>query len=357
MSLPTPPAAYEVVRLASRAILTDERAGRLREAAERVETWDDVYEVGGHHRALPLLYAHIRPYAPEEVVDALRRYVHRRSMNVLFLSAEMARIARRLREADIPFLTFKGPSLAEAYGGIARRPFVDNDLLISPRDFGAVSEALTELGFNTRKRPPLRQAGYLQIHGEYTFGRGVGPLVSTVDVHTRLVPIGYPYHGPFGALYSRSRPLDVAGVDVPTFSWADSLLALCVNALKDQWNRLRLASDIAETARFVDDWPAVLARAKRTRCLRAMHVGVLVSEMAVAAEFPEEVTSGAHEDDRAGRLARRVLHRLPTAHSEPVMTGAERLRFTLLAPDGVRGQAQYLGYVGLRRLLDPLVAA
>ncbi len=355
MAIHTSSLAYEVVRLASRANLSDQRAERLREAAGQVDDWQEVYAVGSHHRTLPLLYAHTREWAPNEVTEALRQYVHRRAMNVLFLGAELARIARRLDEADIPFLTFKGPSLAEAYGGTARRPFVDNDLLVAPTDFDTVSRLLLEIGFNRHERSPLRQAGYLHIHGEYTFGRAVGPLVSTVDVHTRLVPIGYPFHGPFEALYARSRPLDIAGVKVPTFSWDDSLLALCVNALKDQWNRIRLATDIAETARFVHDWPALIARAKGTRCLRALHTGVLVSEEAVDGRFPESVVSEAKKDERAGRLSRSVICRLPAAHTEPVMTGSDRLRFTLLAPDGVRGQAQYLAYVGLRRLLDPFV--
>ena len=181
-------------------------------------------------------------------------------------------------------------------------------------------------------------------------------MISTVDLHTRLVPLGYPYHGPFEALRSRSRTIELAGVDVPTFSWDDLFLALAVNALKDQWNRLRLASDLAATAPFVSDWSALVDRAERTRCRRAFHVGVLVSVDAVAAEFPRGVLAEARADRRAVELAARVLGRFPTAHAEPVMNGADRMRFTLLSPDGLRGQAQYLGYVGLRRVLAPFVS-
>ena len=355
MLTPAPLAAFEVVRLASRATLSDDRARRLREAAERAD-WEEVYAVGGYHRALPLVYSHVREWAPPDVVGALRGYMQRRAVGVLFLSAEMARIAQRFDEAGVPFLTFKGPSLAEAYGGTARRPYVDNDLLIAPGDFDAASGLLVDLGFSTRARSPLRQAGYLQVNGEATFSRAAGPLVSTVDLHTRLVPVGYPYHGPFSALYGRSRTLDLAGVDVPTFAWDDLFLALAVNALKDQWNRLRLATDLAETARFVKDWAVILDRAERTRCRRALNVGVLVTEGSTGAEFPASVVAEARADRRAARLAGGVLARFPLAHTEPVMGGVDRLRFTLLSPDGLRGQVQYLAYVGLRRVLDPLVS-
>ena len=357
MLTPDPHAAYEVVRLASRAALSDERAARLREAAERVESWKDVIAVGAYHRVLPLLYGHARPWAPDEVVSALRDFAQRRAVDVLFLTSEMARIARAFQEADVPFLTFKGPSLAEAYGGTARRPFVDNDLLIGPDDYQAAFDVLAGIGFGKKEdRSHLKQSGYLRIYGEDTFMRTVGPLVSAVDLHTRLVPIGYPFHGPFDALYSRARTLTLTGVEVPTFSWGDLLLALAVNALKDQWNRLRLATDLAEVAPLVADWPALLERARRTRCLRALHVGVLVAEEAVGGEFPGPVSASAHRDARAVQLARGVVDRFPTAQTEPVMSGAARMRFTLRTPDGLRGQAQYLAYVGVRRVLEPVVA-
>lgn len=350
------PSAYDVVRLASRAVLTDDRAADLRAAGERVESWRDVLLVAAHHRVLPLLYAHLQPWAPQNVQDELHNYVRGRAMSVLFLNAEMARIARSFDGAGVRFLTFKGPALAEAYGGTARRPFVDNDLLIDPADFDTAARLLGELGFQTRPRSPLQRAGYLRVNGEYTFGRAAGPLISTVDLHTRLVPVGYPYHGPFDALYRRSRTLHLAGEDVPTFAWDDLYLALAVNALKDQWNRLRLATDLAETARFVPDWAALEDRARRTRCLRALHMAVLVSADAVGAEYPARVLAAARADARAARLADRVLRRLPLAHAEPVMEGRDRIRFTLLAPDGVRGQLQYLAYVGLRRVMEPLVS-
>lgn len=348
--------AYEAVRLAGRAVLSEERAGRLEEAVGRIDSWDTLIAVAGHHRLLPLVYTHARDWVPPETAESLRQYMRTRAVNVLFLNAEMARIAGAFEAAGVPFLTFKGPALAEAYGGTARRPFVDNDLLINPSDFSAASRALIGLGFQKRYRGALQQSGYLQIHGEYTFGRMAGPLISTVDLHTRLVPVGYPYHGPFDALYRRARPLKLAGVTVPTFSWGDLYLALAVNALKDQWNRLRLATDLAETARFVEDWDALRERAETTRCLRAFHVAALVSVDTVEAAYPESVMVAARADRRAVRLAMRIRRRIPVAHEEPVMDGRDRLHFTLLSPDGLRGQLQYLAYVGLRRVFDPLVA-
>lgn len=311
--------------------------------------------VGAFHKMLPLLWAHLQAQVPNEVAAVLRAHVRTRAMSVLFLEGEVARISRRFEADGIPFLTFKGPSLSEAYGGVALRPYIDNDLLISPVRFRDAERALLALDFNERKRSDAQQAVYLRVHGEYTFGRMVGQQVSTVDLHTRLVPVGYAYREAFDALRSRTRMVPMAGEPIPTMGWNDLFVALSVNALKDQWDRLRLATDVAEVAARVEDWHAVTDRAAASRCTRALHLAVLVSGRTVWASYPDWLVDRALSDRRAGRLATLVIDRLPRAHDESVMSGPERARFNVLAPDGPRGQARYLGYVALRRTLSHMM--
>ena len=338
--------------MCSRATLAPGDDVRLADAARRVEDWRQVLVVGAFHKAVPLLWAHLQSEVPAGIAEVLKTHARTRAMSVLFLEGEAARIARRFDADGIPFLTFKGPSLSEAYGGVALRPFVDNDLLISPDRFDDAERALLALGFNERKRSDVQQAVYLRVHGEYTFGRMVGQQISTVDLHTRLVPVAYAYREPFDALRARTRRVQMAGELLPAMGWNDLFVALSVNALKDQWDRLRLATDVAEVAALVDDWRAVADRAAASRCTRALHLAVLVSEQTVRASYPSWLLDRALADQRAGRLAGLVIERLPRAHEEPVMSGPKRARFNALAPDGLRGQARYLGYVALRRALS-----
>ena len=230
-----PPTAFEVARLAAASELGPERAAAFRDAVAATDDWGSVLEVAAFHRVLPLLYVHLRNHAsdpPARVVGPLRDHAVRYAGHVLFLSSEMARIGDRLRADGVPFLVLKGPSLTAAYGSVAKRPFVDNDLLVDRADFGRVERALLDLGFNQRKRSDRQQAGYLSVYGEYTFGRAAGDLASTVDVHTRLVPPGLPYDPDLNGLLVRAREVKVAGARVPALSWEDLLVALSVNALK-----------------------------------------------------------------------------------------------------------------------------
>lgn len=352
----TPPASaeYDLLRLAARAQLDPARASAFREGMAGVD-WDVVTDLIGYHRMVPLFYVHVRDHAgdlvPDRIQTLLRNSAMARAVQVLFLSSEMKQIATRLREEGLPFLVLKGPSLAEAFGDISRRPFVDNDLLVRRKDFDRIGETLVGMGFGRRARSRLQKAGYLFVHGEYTFGRAVGSQISTADVHTDLVPVGYPYQASFDALLERSRSLDVAGTAVPVLSWEDLFIALSVNALKDQWNRVRLASDLAEVGTLVD-WDVVLDRAARGRCLRAVRLAVLVATDELDASFPERVVADARSDARAQALAEQIRLHLRTFHQEHVLEGKDRARLSLLAQDDVRGQVRYSAYVALRRLTE-----
>lgn len=350
----TSSAEYHLLQLVARAELSPERAEAFREQVRTIN-WEALLDLVAYHRLVPLLYVHIRDYAsdlaPQDVQALLRNSAMSRTVQVLFLSSEMKSIAIGLRQEGIPFLVLKGPSLAEAFGDVSRRPFVDNDLLVRRADFKRVGDVLRGLGFNHRERGPLQAAGYLFVHGEYTFGRAVGTQISTADIHTDLVPVGYPYQASFEALMNRSRSLDIAGASVPVLSWEDLFIALCVNALKDQWNRLRLASDLAEVGTLVD-WGVVQDRATRGRCRRAVRIAVLVATDELDAEFPAQVVADARSDKRAVDLAEQIRLHLRTFHKAHVLEGKDRARLNLLAQDDIRAQIRYSSYVALRRLTE-----
>lgn len=356
LSLPAPSSTeFDIVRLVARADLSSKASTELQRLGSGGVDWERVLVLGAYHRVLPLLHTHLKAclpgVPPEREMAALSAHVRASAVHSLFLSAEMARIAKAFEELTVPLLVLKGPSLAEAYGGIARRPFVDNDLLIRSKDFGSVEEILLDLGFRHRKRNQQQMDGYLFIHREYTFGRSDGNLVSTVDVHTCVAPLGYTYKGPLDDLLERSRSLVVGGREVRVLGWPDLFVVLCVNALKDQWNRLRLASDLAEVGRMIDDWDLVESLARQERCLRAYRLGVLAAAD-LGGSFPASVLASAQADQRAVELADRVRAHFPVAYEERVLEGRERAHLVLQAQDGLSGRARYLGYVALRRIAE-----
>jgi hypothetical protein len=350
---------YDLVRLAARSELAPERAAKFRSAVLAGPDWSEVLRIASYHRLFPLLSSHLRAHAadavPEHIADTLQQYLRFELCYVLLLSTEMARVGSALDAHHIPHLVLKGPSLAEAYGSTSKRLFVDNDILIDPKHLAATSNVLSILNFNYKKRSILKRRGYINIHGEESFSKRVGNLISTVDLHISIAPFGYSYNESFEYLYSRSRPLDIAGHTSQALSWGDLFLALCVNALKDQWNRLRIATDLAEIVPYVESWDLVERVARKNRSSRVLHIGILVAAESVGGDFPPDLLHRARQDAGAVDIAERIQVHLAMSYQHRIMDTPERARLVLSAQDNPVGQLQYLAYVALRRLTERFI--
>lgn len=361
MLVPSP--EYEAIRLASSARFGDDEGERLRALVGRELDWDRLFYEATYHGVQPVVYSRLRllvePDARvaglERAIRLLHQHVSARTAYSLFLAAEMARLAGGLARESVPFLVLKGPSLADAYGGFARRPFVDNDLLIRRADFNRLGVVLESLGFHRRARTPLRLAGYLYIHGEFSFSRTLTGQVSTVDVHTAVVPPGLPYQERFETLLGRGRMVGVGGTDVPVLSWEDLLIALSLNGFKDQWYRLRLVADVAATARMVSDWDAVFQRTDAARSRRMLTVALLLAVREGGLVLPAPILSRIEADPAAVRLSEWTRQKIQISSSAGTLPWADRVRLNMRSQDSVTGRVRYALFSAVRRITEAYV--
>lgn len=361
--MPGPRPEYTALQLAAAASFDAARAEQLAGLVADGMDWEYLYQEATHHGLLQRLYVRLgqsveTPPADEGYARLLRsvqRVVSPLAALALFLSTEMRTLAAALDAAALPFLVLKGPALAEAYGGIGQRPFVDNDLLVRREDFDGVDAALRNAGFAAKEPAGGRRGAYLYIHGEMAYGRQVTGQVSTVDVHTAIVPPGMTYRESFDALHARARTLTVLGTPMPTLSWEDALVAQAVNGLKDQWRRLRLVADVAALATRVTDWPAVQARATATGTRRALHVALLLSAREGLSPPPPGVLAAAESDATARRLADWIGARLRQPTTLVSQRWSDRMRLTLASQDRWTGRLRYASFVTVRRLTERYV--
>lgn len=355
---PSPESA--VLKLAAKATFGDGDAAALADHVARGLNWQGLYTDVMRHGLMARLYARLTTsvqvpppgdgYA--RLMQSLHHAVTPYTALTLFLTAEMRALAEILDRVSLPYLVLKGPSLAEAYGGLGYRPFVDNDLLIRREDFERADAALSAAGWAREPRSRARLRTYLYIHGEVTFSRHAIGQTSTLDVHTALVPPGMSYRESFDDLHTRAQRILVAGASVPALSWEDLLIALAVNGLKDQWRRLRLVSDVAAVATMVTDWSAVEARAEAAGSLRTLHVALLLADREAASPPPAPVLERAAADAQAVRLAEWVGATLHRPANDHVQTFADRTRLYLRSQDHWTGGARYVSFVAFRRLTE-----
>ena len=268
---------------------------------------------------------------------------------------DVDRLAAFFDSEGIPLLVLKGPVLAQSvYGSVAVRPFVDLDLVIRRGDFSRTAELLREQSYTSRKMSDAQKAGYLYIHGQYTFWRRIASMDSTavvLDVHTAIMPPGYSYRESFDALFERSGTMQMGGAVTHTLAREDLLLVLCYHGFKNRWDQLKYICDVAELIRSYPemDWGVVFDRARTTRGRRVLLLGMALAEELLETLLPEDVSRDVKRDHRVSALSAAIIERLPRqAHmkAEPYL---ERVRLNVLGQDSALGGLRYGAYAALRR--------
>ncbi len=203
--------------------------------------WRRIHELATAHRVLPQFNQSLTHGYGEECPSDIRDAVHAQTKSLLhrslFLTAELIRIVRKLKDVGVNSLTFKGPSLAKlAYGDISSRTFTDIDILVDDGDFLKASNCLAELGYKSEEKLDLDQQLFqMRSKGEILYSNGSG---NYVDLHTSLCRGTYAYRVSWNQLWSNRQIVDLQGTEVATFGANDLFLYLAVHGAKHRWSQL-----------------------------------------------------------------------------------------------------------------------
>ena len=271
------------------------------------------------HTLLPL--PELAPALRERLTSARNRVVrdHLRAVS------ELPVIAEALDAAGIPWLTFKGPVLAElAYDPSHLREYVDIDVLVPATQLPAALRRLDAVGY--RVVGPGWSALARERAGEVALMSPSGVLL---DLHWELLN-DWRTRAAFSVptatqLVGRARRVVVGGTGVPTLDPVDTLLHLALHAGTSGGWRLAWLEDLARARRA----PGAAGPALPTRA-REWQAGLLVASMLV-------------------RSARVLGHALPP-HEVRALTPARSWLQLLAAVDRVAPVEQATGHGSLTRL-------
>jgi len=237
--------------------------------------------------------------------------------------AQVHNVLTALQQADVPVIVLKGwamiPTLyANDYG---QRFYEDIDLLVLPRDGAQAESVLHGLGYVGTIREPwrgyMRRYGatqaYAHLDGSVVMGRAFG-----VGLHLGLLSISYyDRRIQVASLFERSRPLDIAGVEIRRLSPEDDLVYSCGHlalhhSYDDSLHRYYEMASIILSAGPTFNWDAAAARASEWRLtLPVQRVLARLNEL-----WPELAPNGAREAVARLRpgFVERYVHDWSVAH-------------------------------------------
>jgi hypothetical protein len=206
---------------------------------------------------------------------------------------------RALRTASIPFVVLKGAALGElVYPRPELRHSGDIDVLLREADLPRAITALAGRGWR-RMADPLMPS---PVHPPPL----VHPTGVPIELHRRLL---IPYYTlPLDAMWLRSRPARVAGVDVSVLAPADNLLHVLAHAMHgygepilrwvpDAWFILARSPDLG--------WEEFLDGAVAARLGLPVHAALSYLAREIGAPIPSDVLAKLEiAAARAGFVAR-----------------------------------------------------
>jgi hypothetical protein len=283
----SPPEA-QLLLCCARTSVDAEWVERIKGLVQRDIDWPSVIRTAHDHGIMPLLYRSLQATCPNAVpksaMDQLHVQFRANARRNVILTRKLLKLLHVLRAHGIPTIPFKGPILAESvYHNLALRQFLDLDLLVHTRDFLRTQNVLISQGY--------------QLKTEYGWQSSFVDDTNrvAVDLHQAIAPRGFPVFLDLECLWERLEPVFISGTTILSFSPADTLIVLCIQVARDEWNGgrtiLSKICDIAELLRVYQglDWEWMLKEARRLRCQRMFFFGLGLTSALLGTILPKEV--------------------------------------------------------------------
>src|SRR5579862_5448271 len=245
---------------------------------------------------------------PEDILDALRTFVHQTRRENRARFEELASVLDALAANGVEAIAFKGPVLAlRAYGDLGLRVFRDLDFLVRDHELAATITTLHRLGYV--RGGQLTEAQFDLIHRlqgqEIIFHSATG---MAIEPHTRLTSVKVVFDIDHSAFWRRAQRVTLNDRSLLVLAPEDDLLALAVHGGKEVWWNMKWVCDIAAfiTAHPNLDWSALLARARQQGCLRAVLLATALARRYFDAPVPEAVITAERADPGVEFLVRRI---------------------------------------------------
>lgn len=236
---------------------------------------------------------------PENARTDLEHFRQHHLLKSLALAGDLRRLAASLSDRSIPFVAFKGPTLAlTLYGDLAGREYNDIDVIVPQRRIDDAEDVIGSMGYASPHGDRTFRRAFLASQRQYAFIRGDDD--ATIDLHWDFCGTHVPFPVASHEIWHDPPLLSVGGCDVPVLSAPNLALLLAGHGTKENWAMLKWVSDFA---RMVDrhralDWAALHAHAQARGCGGAILLGCAMAQELLEVAVPEALSSRIAGSDR-----------------------------------------------------------
>lgn len=301
---------FRLLLLFARLEMNDDQSRAAMALCEEVKDWEAFRRMASDRFILPVVYRHLcrlKPASlPAEQLALMKQQVlmyYRHGLNVM---ASLGDIHQHLlMPLDIPYVTFKGPSLAARYyDEPAMRFSRDIDILV-PRDrMAALLARALAAGYRPLDPPglvddPVSLAFVARQMKVITL---MSPRKIVIEFHSRIDNIGTVYDS--RALIDQAEQVRIGGAEVSVLPTHELFVYICWHHTKHFWSRLHWLVDLDALQRHPSfDRQRVIACAERHGLQFTVEVCLRMAELLGS----PGLELGDQKDRRLDELLKRSL--------------------------------------------------
>lgn len=236
---------------------------------------------------------------PDDARVDLAHFRQSHLLKSLNLAGELHRLVASLSDRSIPFVAFKGPTLALAlYGGVAAREYNDIDVIVPQQRIDDAEDVLEAMGYASPQGDRKFRHAFLAAQRQYAFIRA--DENAAIDLHWGFGGTHVPFPVAPDEIWDDASLLSVGGRDVPVLSAPNLALLLAGHGTKESWAMLKWVSDFARMIdRHTDlDWQALHARAQARGCGDAVLLGCAMAGELLDVAVPQVLAHRIAGSDR-----------------------------------------------------------
>ena len=314
--------------LASRPLATPADIADLHHLLAEPLDWTALVESALRHGVTAQVFARLLEVAeselPADIAQASRAHIEQLRTRNRELIVELVAILDAFEAASIDVIPLKGPVLAHlVYRDAAIRACRDLDFLVRRADVERALDVLRELAYRPYSGTPdltaRRETALQALYGQDALWRPGAR--AAVEPHWALVPGNLRLAIDHDGIWQRSRLIAFEGRNIRSLAPEDLVLGIAIHGGKDEWSKLQIVSDLAHAIVSVGelDWPRILARAKRERCLRILLTGMRLVERLMGLTLPSVMATACADNRGVDALAEAAANQIytggPTANS------------------------------------------
>lgn len=265
--------------------------------------WNQFLKLIHWHKVTPSVYKILKEYGsehiPTKVLIALKSHTDKNTLRIMKLTSELLRIAKQFQKENLPFISFKGPLLAQRiYGDLNLREPRDLDLLIPEEHLVRAHELLLQQGYQLcfPKRFPPYLSLYTGYQKDFSYFHPEKRII--LELHWRLFNNRHDFIFPMERIFDSPETEFLSGLSFAKMPAEIELLYLLHHGATHSWQRLCWLLDIKQYLARTNspDWDQLLEKAIQLRAERSCFEGLALAQQLLNVPIEPRVARKIHQN-------------------------------------------------------------